>query len=571
MDAIGTRLGWPMDSGAPRFSVNGIVADFGAGELRDADGQLVRLRPQSLAVLRHLAANPGRLVGKDELMAAVWRGIAVTDDSLVQCIGEIRRAIGDEAHAIVRTVPRAGYRLELPGPVPDARAWRPGRWLLAGGLAAALVLGVAAAWMRPPQPARLPLVAVVPFATIGEDDASARVLARGLTDDVVNDLAGADEFEVMAADAAAGLEREAPERIAAALGADFVVVGTIARQGDRIRISAGLRDARGRVVWSDRWDRPAGDFFAVQAEIAEAMTNQIGGGAGRVEDAGRQAARRKPPGSLDAYQLYLLGSEARESLSKADIEASLVLLHRAVAADPGLARAWVEIFHQLSALVNLGIEPEKNRGLGLDAARQAVTLDPGDAEAHSVYAQALGQYDDLVRAKVEFELALRMAPSNMEILAQYIPWAVTFGDPERGADLVDRAERLNPNHLRWANRPFAYAEVMAGRYEKALVYYDRLGFDQHNLWSWPTHAGVLAALGRHDEAEKVREMALKAIPDLTIELMLNQHGTVEAERARLVELMRQAGFPACADPATLAAGARRLPECAAATRTAEGR
>ena len=72
MDAIGTRLGWPMDSGAPRFSVNGIVADFGAGELRDADGQLVRLRPQSLAVLRHLAANPGRLVGKGGFHTINW-------------------------------------------------------------------------------------------------------------------------------------------------------------------------------------------------------------------------------------------------------------------------------------------------------------------------------------------------------------------------------------------------------------------------------------------------------------------------------------------------------------------
>ena len=81
----------------PRFAVNGIVADFGAEVLRDAAGNEIPLRPQAFAVLRHLAENPDRLVRKDELGAAVWRGVAVTDDSLVQCIGEIRRAIGDEA------------------------------------------------------------------------------------------------------------------------------------------------------------------------------------------------------------------------------------------------------------------------------------------------------------------------------------------------------------------------------------------------------------------------------------------------------------------------------------------
>ena len=62
-------------------------------------------------MLRHLVENPGRLVTKDELMQAVWPGVAVTDDSLVQCIGEIRRALGEEGKGLVETVPRRGYRL----------------------------------------------------------------------------------------------------------------------------------------------------------------------------------------------------------------------------------------------------------------------------------------------------------------------------------------------------------------------------------------------------------------------------------------------------------------------------
>src|SRR5688500_12994413 len=96
------------------LQVNGVIADFVDETLRDREGSLVELRPRAFAVLRHLANNPNRLVGKDELMTAIWPGIAVTDDSLVQCIHEIRRAIGDEAHAVLKTVPRRGYRLVLP-------------------------------------------------------------------------------------------------------------------------------------------------------------------------------------------------------------------------------------------------------------------------------------------------------------------------------------------------------------------------------------------------------------------------------------------------------------------------
>jgi DNA-binding winged helix-turn-helix (wHTH) protein len=129
-----------MDRRAPRFAVNGVVADFGAGVLRHTRGGVIPLRPQSFAVLRHLAANPERVVGKGELTASVWRGIAVTDDSLVQCIVEIRRAIGDASRTVVLTVPREGYRLPRPDrPSPETRRVLPH----VAGLAALLLLSVA--------------------------------------------------------------------------------------------------------------------------------------------------------------------------------------------------------------------------------------------------------------------------------------------------------------------------------------------------------------------------------------------------------------------------------------------
>jgi tetratricopeptide (TPR) repeat protein len=231
--------------------------------------------------------------------------------------------------------------------------------------------------------------------------------------------------------------------------------------------------------------------------------------------------------------------------------------------DPGLARAWIELSHTHELLANLGLEPERNRRLAAEAAARAVTLDPGDPEAHAVYGGSLGVQGDFVRAEAEYVTALRLAPNAAEILIFYIGWASSFGKPERGADLVERAIRLDPNYPTWANRPFALANFMAGRYDEAVRFFERLGSERHNRWSWSAHAGALAAIGRRDAATALVEGALIAHPDLSIELILNEPGWSDAEYARFVETMRLAGFPSCAvgDELTGIPEPRRLPEC----------
>jgi DNA-binding winged helix-turn-helix (wHTH) protein len=93
------------------MNLGGAVLDLGGGLLLDARGEAIPLRAQSRKVLGLLAARAGQVVGKDELFEAVWGDVHVTDDSLTQCVGEIRRAIGDTGHKIVQTVPKRDYRL----------------------------------------------------------------------------------------------------------------------------------------------------------------------------------------------------------------------------------------------------------------------------------------------------------------------------------------------------------------------------------------------------------------------------------------------------------------------------
>jgi adenylate cyclase len=87
------------------------VVDIAADELRTLSGERVDLRARSYAVLRLLAEKAGHLVEKDEIIAKVWDDVSVTDDSLTQCITDIRKAIGDEERRVLRTVSRKGYGL----------------------------------------------------------------------------------------------------------------------------------------------------------------------------------------------------------------------------------------------------------------------------------------------------------------------------------------------------------------------------------------------------------------------------------------------------------------------------
>src|SRR3954468_21275185 len=79
-----------------------------------AGGKEVALRPKTFAVLRYLAENAGRLVSKEDLLGAAWPKLVVTDDTLVQSIGELRRALGDDGARLISTIPRRGYRFEAP-------------------------------------------------------------------------------------------------------------------------------------------------------------------------------------------------------------------------------------------------------------------------------------------------------------------------------------------------------------------------------------------------------------------------------------------------------------------------
>ena len=97
------------DAAVTAYRFEGFTLDLLRGSLLAVDGAEIALRPKSIALLRYLVEHPGRLIDRDEIMRAVWPGVFVTDDSVTQCVKEVRRALADAEQRLLRTLPRRGY------------------------------------------------------------------------------------------------------------------------------------------------------------------------------------------------------------------------------------------------------------------------------------------------------------------------------------------------------------------------------------------------------------------------------------------------------------------------------
>ena len=469
------------------------------------------------------------------------------------------------------TRPVRAYRLRLDG--------RRARWTLrktiprwkrasAAAVIALLLAGAGTWWFLQPVPLSAnPSVAVLPFDNYGGDEATGR-LADGLTQDIITDLSRISDIDVIARNSTEAYKGKSADvrQIGRELNVRYVLEGSIQRQGGRIRATAQLIDAQtGAHIWSEQWDRPVEDVFAVQTEIADHILGQFEISAGPIRSADLGVARRKRPESLTAYDLNLLGVEKQWSPTAGGAAESIQILKQAVAADPGYARAWINLAwaHDMAAAFIGRTNSEASNRAAVEAAERAVALDPNDAEAHAVLGHLLGFRGEFDRAKAQFDLALRLNPGSAGILTYYLRWASTFGEPERGAAMADRAIRLNPNYQPWVSNFLRPAYFMAGRYADALKAMERLMPDNYNKSAWVQRAASFAVLGQKAEAEATVKEALRRYPDLTIESFANEPGYNDAERQRHIETMRLAGFAPCARPEALAKLAKplRLPEC----------
>lgn len=302
-------------------------------------GEAVRLGGKALSLLRVLMEQPQTLVTKDELFERVWPGVTVSESVLTTAVKELRQALGDDARrpSVIETVHGRGYRFLLPVKTDDA-AGPAAAEPLAGtqttarvratlpaimAIAAALVLAVALGWFLLDRP-RAPLafahpksVAVMPFKDLSAGRTE-QWFADGLTEEVLSTLARTADLRVAAhgvvRDDANGDLREA----ARAASVAHVLTGSVRRAGGRLRVTADLvRASDGVHVWSQSYDRSAGDIITIQEDIGLRIAQALK----TVTDPQKlRAMAASGTRSVAAYEAYLRGLGAdRRHLDEGDV------------------------------------------------------------------------------------------------------------------------------------------------------------------------------------------------------------------------------------------------------------
>ncbi len=375
-----------------QFLFENHVLDTDRRELRRGS-QPVAVEPQVFDLLIYLVENRDRVVSKDDLIASIWGGRIVSELTLTSRINAVRKAVGDsgEEQKLIRTIARKGLRFVAEVRVEQTDAG-PAR----------------AEPARPalPLPDR-PAIAVLPFANMS-GDLEQEYFSDGISEDIVTALSKLRWFFVIARNSSFIYKGKSVhlKQVAEELGVGYVLEGSVRKSGDRVRITAQLNDvATGSHIWAERYDRGLADVFAVQDEITEAIVAAI---EPQLYAAENFHAQRKPPDSMDAWDLVMRALSHYWRVTRQDNVVAQALLEKAISIDPnyGQALGVLATSHTFCAHMGWG-DMATTMPIAERAALAAIRADSEDPWAHHalgcVYLFARRFSDSLA----EFELALR--------------------------------------------------------------------------------------------------------------------------------------------------------------------
>jgi TolB-like protein/DNA-binding winged helix-turn-helix (wHTH) protein/cytochrome c-type biogenesis protein CcmH/NrfG len=494
------------------------VLDLSRGCLLLNGGE-VPLRPKTFAVLSFLVENAGRLVTKDEIFAAVWPNLAVTDDTLVQSIGELRRELGEDGTRLIKTIPRRGYRFDVrvtrlaagDDLVPDAttpesaashaRMQTPSdvsqspssgvtfanrRWPLIAALSLVILLAAGALLLyrsdrqslgsphsagstwNPAEANARPAIAVLPFASQNPDQ-DRDYFADGLTQDVINALGRFSALTVMSWNAVTPYKKKAasPDEVARGLGVRYQVEGSVLHTGDRVRVSAQLVNSEGHVLWSARFDEAIADLFALQDKIT---TQIVGVLASRVTQIEQRRALAKPTDNLEAYEYVLRARLALQRPARAEIVEARALFRRAIALDRNYAAAYsglAETYH-LATVMGWAESPSETLGRAEELANKALSLDESDVRAHIILGRVHISHQQYEQAKAEMDRAIAVNPNDAHGLAGRGNILMWLGQTDAAIEALELARRIDPELNVVDRNALSLAYYLKGRYAAAI-------------------------------------------------------------------------------------------------------
>ncbi|MGA7326948.1 MAG: winged helix-turn-helix domain-containing protein [Rhodomicrobium sp.] len=500
----------------------------------------VAVEPQVFDLLVYLVQNRDRVVSKDDLIGSIWGGRIVSDSTFTSRINAARKAVGDSGknQKLIRTIARKGLRFV--GAVRTEQN---------GGPASEnpLPRHQAHEQLRPAvPPTDRPAIAVLPFINMSGDPEQ-EYFSDGISEDIITALSKLRWFSVIARNSSFAYKGRAVhiKHIAEELGIGYLVEGSVRKGGDRLRITAQLNDvATGSHIWAERYDRGLADVFAVQDEITEAIVASI---EPHVYAAENFRTRRKPPDSMDAWDLVMRALSYYWRVTRQDNIVAQALLEKAIALDPNYGQALGVLATSHMFCAHMGWEDGASVApIAERAARAAILADSEDSWAHlalgGVYLFARRLDDSLA----ELELALRLNP-NFSLAQGYYGLALSYcGCWEEGDLAARRALRLSPRD------PFsaiycgiaAYAQFLGRNYDEAMRL-AREGIRQRNDFVG-AHRVLTAAAAMAGQAE-IAKAALGELrrvqPNISLIWIANQMPIKqESDREHYLEGFRLAGL-----------------------------
>lgn len=463
------------------------VLRFGVFELnlRTAElrrsGALVKLQPQPFKVLALLAQRPGDLVTREEIQQAVWGEETFVDfeRGLNFCIKQIRSALGDDAETprYVETLPRRGYRFLVPveglgeasppavlppappreqpfepSPVPSqAAVRRVPTWLAVVGLVAivALVAYVTrqVLWPRP-RPGKIMLV-VLPFDNLSHDP-DQEYFSDGLTEEMITQLGRLDPARLGVIARTSAMKYKGSDKSAARIGrelnVDYILEGSVRREGERVAISAQLIQVSDQThLWAETYGRELAGVLDLQREVGQRIVNSL---ALELLPAQQAALARSTPVNPEAYQAYLKG---RFYWNRRALQESVKSFEEATAKDPNFALAYAGLADAHGLLGSTPYDllpPHQAKPKALAAARKALSLDDTLAEAHAALARDKLFYEwDWPGAEREFQRAIALNPSYSVARQWYAEYLWLTGRWDEALNQIERALERDPNSL----------------------------------------------------------------------------------------------------------------------------
>ena len=435
-------------------------------------GESARLEPKAIGLLVFLAQRAGEVVSREELLTALWPGVVVGDNALTQAVTKLRRALGDTARkpAYIESISKRGYRLiapveplsravqpQLPAEAAVMAVSRPaGRRrvvatviaVLAGGSAIWLVrrrtdedMSTALGRLSPAPPGKLPTVVVRPIEAIGED--RERLIARGLTADLVSDLSKVSGLWVVGGDGTSDAARRESRNANGGSPGLYALTGTLQSDGSTLRLQFRLVDVgAGRELWSQRFEREVRDLFAVQDELVRSVLEQL---PIKVSQAETASLARRYTRNVAAYEHFLRGQTALLARRREQNELARRWYWQAIELDPAFARAYAGLALTYGLAYQLGWEDDGALNRAVELAATAEQLDPFLPDTHWVIGFVETQRRRHAEALGHLQRALRLNPSYADAYALMGGIKTYTGQPADGVALLRTALRLNPD------------------------------------------------------------------------------------------------------------------------------